>query len=198
MAIAVDETSKHAPAAREAQGTGSDEALIGEGGKTVRCIAFGGGAVGTSAQLGVIQALLVSRSAAPDLVVGVSAGAVNAVALAEVLQAPSTNGSRSKGEAPTHSENDPACETSDSSGFDEQADQVARVARFREILEGYLSAPRHLASKLIPDSYQIDASTPLEPLDLPSTPTPSTQRGHARSERVPASFISATNFSACG
>lgn len=65
---------------------GTRRAQIGADGQPVRAIAFGGGQFDTAMQLGVIHALLVSRGRPPDVVIGVSAGAVNAVALAEVLQ----------------------------------------------------------------------------------------------------------------
>jgi predicted acylesterase/phospholipase RssA len=51
-----------------------------------RAFAFTGG-FDAVVQLGVAHALLVSRGCAPDAVVGVSGGAVNAAALAEILQA---------------------------------------------------------------------------------------------------------------
>jgi predicted acylesterase/phospholipase RssA len=61
--------------------------LIGRPQKPIRVISFAGGLFDTALQLGVVHALLVSRGRAPDIVIGSSAGAVNAVALAEVLQA---------------------------------------------------------------------------------------------------------------
>jgi predicted acylesterase/phospholipase RssA len=53
----------------------------------LRVFAFAGGALDTVIQLGITHALLVSKGKAPDVVAGVSAGAINAVALAEILQA---------------------------------------------------------------------------------------------------------------
>jgi len=61
--------------------------LIGEPGQPIRAIAFAGGGFDTAMQLGVIHALLVARAKLADVVVGASAGAINAVAMAEVLQA---------------------------------------------------------------------------------------------------------------
>lgn len=49
-------------------------------------LAFRGGGYDAVIQLGVIHALLVSERRAPDVVAGVSAGAINAAALAEVFQ----------------------------------------------------------------------------------------------------------------
>src|SRR4051812_11071253 len=51
-----------------------------------RALAFTGG-YDAVVQLGLVHALLVSSGSAPDAVVGVSGGAVNAAALAEILQA---------------------------------------------------------------------------------------------------------------
>jgi len=102
---------------------------------------FSGGAFGTAMQLGVAHALLVSRNEAPDVVVGVSAGAVNAAAVAEILQA---------GE-----------------GLEDEARLDAQTARFREVFAAYQAAPGELVSALKPDSTQIDARRPLEALSLP-------------------------------
>ena len=54
-----------------------------------RALAFTGG-YDAVVQLGLVHALLVSSGSAPDAVVGVSGGAVNAAALAEILQAGDT------------------------------------------------------------------------------------------------------------
>jgi len=61
--------------------------LIGGRGRTVVALAFAGGAYDTAFQIGVIHALLVQNAEPPDVVVGISAGAINATALAEVFQA---------------------------------------------------------------------------------------------------------------
>ena len=52
-----------------------------------RALAFPGGGFDTAMQLGVAHAILVARGVPPDYVVGISAGALNATALAEILQA---------------------------------------------------------------------------------------------------------------
>lgn len=100
----------------------------------VRVLAFAGGGFDTTVQLGVTHALLVSRRAPPDMVIGCSAGAISAVALAEVLQA---------------------------------GEEAARVARFREILEGYMTGPGKILYALKPDTFQIDTERPLAPVKLP-------------------------------
>ncbi|HEX6201771.1 MAG TPA: patatin-like phospholipase family protein, partial [Thermoanaerobaculia bacterium] len=108
----------------------------------IRVLLFAGGGFGTSMQLGVAHALLVSRGKAPDLVVGVSAGAINAAALAEILQA-------------------------GSAAADEERRLLAQTARFREVFSICQRAPGELFSALKPNSFQIDTQRPLEPLELP-------------------------------
>lgn len=65
----------------------ANDQRIGRDGQPIRALAFAGGGYDTAMQLGITHALLVSRARPPDIVVGSSVGAVNAVALAEVLQA---------------------------------------------------------------------------------------------------------------
>jgi len=117
-------------------------AEIGKGEEPIRVLLFAGGGFDTALQLGVAHALLVSRGKAPDLVVGVSAGAINAAALAEILQA----------------------------GGDAESDDErlrAQVVRFRRYFEVLQRAPGELFSALQPDSFQIDTQKPLEALELP-------------------------------
>lgn len=109
--------------------------LIGESNKPIRAIAFVGGGWTTALQLGVTHALLVSRGKAPDVVVGISAGAVNAVALAEIMQAGK--------EVPQ----------------DRRLER--RVARFRDFFDLYCSSPGSMLSAFLPDSLQIDTQRPL-------------------------------------
>src|SRR5215510_15419484 len=66
---------------------------LGRDGRPVRALAFSSGGYNTAFHLGAIHALMVSRGRAPDVVVGLSAGAITATALAEVLQKP-TEGER--------------------------------------------------------------------------------------------------------
>lgn len=115
---------------------------IGRHGEPIRALAFAGGGFDTAMQLGVTHALLVSRAQAPDVVVGISAGAVNAVALAEILKA----GEDEK---------------------DEPRRLALRVARFRHFFERYQTAPQQMLAALLPDSLQIDTRRPLEALKLP-------------------------------
>lgn len=101
-------------------------------------------------QLGVVHALLVGRSAAPDYVVGISAGAINAAALAEVLQA---------GPANLSAEEFAALPAEERLSF--QVDQL------RRFINTYLELPRTLVNAMMPDSLEVLARDPLKPLELP-------------------------------
>jgi hypothetical protein len=70
------------PSARDAQ-----DGSIGHKDEPTRVLSFASGGFETTRQLGAVHALLVSRARAPDMVIGASAGAINAVAAAEILQA---------------------------------------------------------------------------------------------------------------
>ena len=59
-----------------------------EGETEVYALSFGPGAFDTMVQLGVIHALLVAHRRPPNVVLGLSAGAINAVALGEVFAEP--------------------------------------------------------------------------------------------------------------
>ena len=126
--------------------------VIGDANRPVRALSFSTGLFDTAMHLGVAHALLVIRGRAPDVVVGVSAGAVNAAAVAEILQAGTT--------VPT---------TTD---LERRADghrrrREARVARFREIFAAFQQAPTELLRALLPDTYQVQARRPLAPVSLP-------------------------------
>lgn len=112
-------------------------ARVGEPGKPVRALAFSGGLFDSAMQLGVTHALLVARSVAPDVVVGVSNGAINAAALADILQA--GNGTDSVG---------------------------PQVDRFRHVLEEYLKGPSELLTAVLPDMYLTDLPSPLVQMPL--------------------------------
>lgn len=115
--------------------------LIGEEGQVVRCFAFAGGGLDTIMQLGVVHALMVSGRRAPDVVVGISAGAVNAVTLAEVLQA--------------------------GKNLPPQAARAAQVTCFRKLLKEYQEAPGVMIRSLLPDPYEIGFRSALRPIELP-------------------------------
>ncbi len=131
--------SEASPPSKSKAGTGT----IGKAGQPVHAIAFSSGGINTVMHLGVTHALLVIQGKAPDAVVGVSAGALSAAALAEVFQAGLGP------EAPPRER------------------QLARVLKLRKILESYLTAPGQLARAFFPDTLQVDAQKPLRPLELP-------------------------------
>jgi hypothetical protein len=110
-------------------------------GKRLRAFAFSGGGFNSAMQLGVAHALLVARGVAPDYVAGLSAGAVTAAALAEILQS---------GE-----------------GRSEVERNNARVDNFRKFLASFQELPGELLGSILPDTYEINASLPLEPMKLP-------------------------------
>jgi predicted acylesterase/phospholipase RssA len=89
-------------------------------------------------QVGVIHALLTADYDPPDVVTGVSAGAISAVALAEILQA--GNGANK---------------------------HAAQVLRFREVLEAYRDGPLQLLMAQLPDGYETSARQATKNLQLP-------------------------------
>ncbi len=109
--------------------------------RRARAFAFAGGGFDTAMQLGVAHALLVSRSAAPDYVAGISAGAINAAALAEILQAGQ--------ELPAGARRD------------------VQVDTFRKFLTSFEEVPGELLRSILPDTFEINATRPLDPVQLP-------------------------------
>jgi predicted acylesterase/phospholipase RssA len=109
--------------------------------RRVRALAFAGGGFDTIMQLGVAHALLVSKGGAPDYVVGVSAGAINAAALAEILQA------GGKG--------------SPALCLDR------RIEKLRQFLNAYQEVPATLINAIVPDTFEVIDNEPLAPLQLP-------------------------------
>jgi predicted acylesterase/phospholipase RssA len=108
----------------------------------LRALAFDGGGFDTAMHLGVAHALLVSRGKAPDYVAGLSAGAITATALAEILQA----GEERK---------------------DERERQDLQVDTLRRFLNAFQDVPKDLLLSLLPDTYEINATLPLQPVELP-------------------------------
>jgi len=136
-------TPRHsAPTRYDPNAARDPRASIGQPGEPVRALAFAGGLFDAAMQLGSVHALLVSNSAPPDVVVGISTGAINAVAAAEILQAG----------AP---------------GATPDEIREAKVARFRQVLEAYRQSPEEVLAAFLPDIYQVDAEKPLKPTDLP-------------------------------
>ncbi len=121
---------------------------LGTDRSTIRVLNFSGGGFDSVMQLGVTHALLVNGGKAPDVVVGLSTGAIGGAALAEVLQA---------GE-PDH----------DQISADEYKEVLNhRVVRFRQFVDASHSAPERILSAIFPDAYQIDSFEPLASLQLP-------------------------------
>lgn len=108
-----------------------------------RIVAFPGGGMDTAMQLGVIHAFLVARRKAPDLVAGISAGAIHAAAMAEVLQE----------KAP--------------GATDETDHDVQRAARFREFLEAFHNAPSTAFRGFFPDPLETSSASALKAVRLP-------------------------------
>ena len=109
-----------------------------------RALAFSGGGFDTIMQLGVAHALLVTRGRAPDTIIGISAGAINATAVAEILQA--------------------------GTGPDVKNDEERRAIqcdRLREFINAYCEVPRTIAEAIVPDGLEVIARSPLKPLESP-------------------------------
>jgi hypothetical protein len=118
---------------------------IGKSKEVFRAFAFAGGGFDTAMQLGVAHAMVVSQRQAPDIVVGISTGAMNAVTLAEVLQAAGK----------------------DLTG---PCAREAQVTRLRKILHEYRQAPGALINAILPDGYEVNFSSALRPIRLPIHP----------------------------
>ncbi|MEI6536122.1 MAG: hypothetical protein WCN98_12315, partial [Verrucomicrobiaceae bacterium] len=108
-----------------------------------RVISFPGAGFDTVMQMGVVHALLVTRRKEPDMVAGISVGAITATALGEVLHASA------------------GCTGS----IDE--DEEVRVARFSELLEAFRNAPSTVLKGFFPDPLETNAAHALKPVELP-------------------------------
>lgn len=108
-----------------------------------RVISFPGAGFDTVMQMGVVHAFLVTRRKAPDMAAGVSVGAINATALAEVLQA--SAGSRAS----------------------IKDDEAERVSRFSELLEAFRNAPSTILKGFLPDALETNSAHALKPVELP-------------------------------
>jgi predicted acylesterase/phospholipase RssA len=106
-------------------------------------ISFPGAGLDTVMQMGVIHALLVSRRKPPEMVAGISVGAITAAALGEVFHA-------SAGENATARE-----------------DEEVRVSRFCELLEAFRNAPSTVLKGFFPDPLETNAAFALKPVELP-------------------------------
>ena len=120
---------------------GATEPKIGSPGQSVRALAFGGGAFDTIMQLGVVHALLVSEGKAPDVAAGISAGAIQAAAVAEILQA--------------------------GNDLPPEEREAARIARFRTFLGAAEDMSTELVQQAFPDMFEIHTQLPLQSPQLP-------------------------------
>ncbi|MCW5556908.1 MAG: patatin-like phospholipase family protein, partial [Verrucomicrobiae bacterium] len=118
------------------------ETELGEEDGSVRVIAFSSGAADAIFEFGLIHALVFSEAKRPHIVIGTSAGSVFAAALADVLQA----GDSQPGSSP----------------------YLARIARFRALLNKVQEAPSNFAGAALPDLTEISARAGLWPLSLPT------------------------------
>lgn len=113
------------------------------GQKPFRVVSFPGAGFDTVMQMGVVHALLVTRRKAPDMVSGISVGAITAAAMGEVFHA-------SAGEIGSA-----------------QKDEEVRVARFSELLEAFRNAPSTVMKGFFPDPLETNAAYALKPVELP-------------------------------
>src|SRR4051812_17022057 len=108
-----------------------------------RVISFPGAGLDTVMQMGVIHALLVARRKPPEMVAGISVGAITATALGEVFHA--TAGPRATA----------------------REDEEVRVARVCELLEAFRNAPSTVLKGFFPDPLETNAAYALKPVELP-------------------------------
>lgn len=108
-----------------------------------RVFSFPGAGFDTVLHMGLVHALLVTRRRAPDMVAGLSVGAITATILGDVL----TTGS--------------------GSGRSEKETEEAQVARFCELLEAFRNAPNTVLKGFFPDPLETNSSHALKPVELP-------------------------------
>ena len=110
-----------------------------EPGQPFRVFSFPGAGLDTILHLGLVHAMLVTRRKAPEMVSGISVGAITATALADVLH------------------------TGDGSVEDDER----RVARFNELLESFRNAPDTVLKGFFPDPLETNSAHALKPVELP-------------------------------
>ena len=111
-----------------------------------RLFAFHGGGLDAVMQLGIAHALLLAEGRMEgtrplEMISGISGGAINAVALAEILQA--------------------------GSSLTGKARLAAQMARFLDFLEGYRNAPATVLNSILPDPYETAYRQALKAIELP-------------------------------
>ena len=128
---------------------------LGQPGHAVRVLNFASGGFDTVMQLGAAHALLVIQGRAPDAIVGISAGAVQAAAVAEILQA---------GEDINVDPEDEANQDERTLRDRYRRRQEERVQQLRKFINAAQRAPEELFDASLPDAYQIESLDPLQPL----------------------------------
>jgi predicted acylesterase/phospholipase RssA len=116
-----------------------DNRSVPESGQPFRVFSFPGAGLDTVLHMGLVHAMLVTRRKAPDMVAGISVGAITATALADVLH------------------------TGDGSTEDDER----RVARFNELLESFRNAPDTVLKGFFPDPLETNSAHALKPVELP-------------------------------
>jgi predicted acylesterase/phospholipase RssA len=146
---------------------------IGGPDEVVRALHLSSGGFDTIMHLGVAHALWVTQGRAPDAIVGISAGAIQGVAVAEVLQA------GEKGERDFIALRLPAGQSNNADWTQlsepqlaelQKARLLARAHRLRHFVEAAQRAPERLMDALVPDTYQINTAVPMRPLEGPRFP----------------------------
>jgi predicted acylesterase/phospholipase RssA len=141
--------------------SGLDETKIGRPGKPLRIFTFAAGGLDCVMQMGTIHALLATGER-PDIVLGISIGAINAVALGEVLKvAPDAAAARFDKKSLLEHHTTSAEEIA-------LAKEEAGVSRFLEILEAYREVPAELLRGIRPELSEVIAGNALAPLELPT------------------------------
>ncbi len=158
-------------------GSGGPKRQIGRDGDAIRALTFAGGAFDTVMQLGVAHAFCVSQAKAPDAVVGLSAGSIHAVALAEVLQAGEGSERETIEKAAGLSKGASISEgirgtwwkglSSAERASVQKARLLARANRLRFFIEYAQRSPEMLFDALTPGSYQPNSFHPLQALQQP-------------------------------
>jgi predicted acylesterase/phospholipase RssA len=128
---------------------------LGQPGHAVRVLNFASGGFDTVMQLGTAHALLVIQGRAPDAIVGISAGAIQAVAVTEILQA---------GEEINIDPDDETNKVEETLRDRYRRRQEERVKKLRKFINAAQRAPEELFDASLPDAYQIESLDPLQPL----------------------------------
>jgi len=120
-----------------------DKPVVAECQQPFRVLSFPGAGFDTVLQMGLVHAFLVTRRRTPDMVAGLSVGAITATVLGDVLT------------------------TEPGSGKSGKKGEEARVARFSELLEAFRNAPNTVLKGFFPDPLETNSSHALKPVELP-------------------------------